>query len=62
MRANYFKHRKIHQRANAEQQQQQEETESGSLQSEEQLATVVMSGPQNGLLDGFHVNIYLFWF
>ena len=62
VRANYFKHRKIHQRATAEQQHQQQqqdqdEAEPESLQSEEQMTTADISAPQNGLLHGFHVII-----
>jgi len=60
VRANYFKHRKIHQRATVEQQHQQLQQDQNEgepeMQSEEQMNTVVMSAPQNGLLDGFHVD------
>ena len=71
MRANYFKHRKIHQRSAAEQQQQQQQqqhvdvVQQAVLRSvEDVMPTVTVTLPahqvrpvsQNDLLDAFNVS------
>lgn len=60
VRANYFKHRKIHQRSAAEQQSNQDEAQQSAMQSlvndEIPTVTVTLPAPQNGLLGAFSVD------
>ncbi len=77
VRANYYKHRKIHERTTAEQQQQDQQNHNEQLQEQREAqqtaihpvvgddisnVTVTLPTPQPGLLETFTVSICIVWY